>query len=313
LVLDAAAPLYGRAREILRIQPLGAGWLGEALGMTNPRQILDAYALWGGIPRYWELAGNYPDTWTAMQELALDPLGVLYQEPERLLVDDLRDSVQANSLLSLIGQGCRRASELAARMERPATALSRSLQMLTDLGLVLRETPWGIPEKDSKRSLYRIADPFLCFWYRFVEPNRSLLEARRIEPVRELVLEHWPRHVGGIWELLCRQAVTGNNLGGYTWGRSGRWWGSSLERKPMELDVVAESLDGKSLLIGEVKLSIKGQEKAVASRLQEKIRQFPAAQGRNVVPCLFYADDKIKTTVPGVQMISAAKLFSWLR
>ena len=312
LVLDAAAPLYGRAREILRIQPLGAGWLGDALGIAEPRRILDAYALWGGIPRYWELAGNYPDTWAAMQALALDPLGVLYQEPERLLVDDLRDSVQANSILSLVGQGCQRVSELAGRMERPATAISRPLQVLTDLGLVLRETPWGIPERDSKRSLYRIADPFLCFWYRFVEPNRSLLEARRIEPVRELVMANWPRHVGGVWELLCRQAVTGWAVGGHTWGRAARWWGNGLDRKPMELDIVAESLDGKALLVGEVKLSVQGQGKTVAARLLDKIRQFPAAQGRTVVPCVFHADDA-KTACPGVHRISAAELFARLR
>ena len=312
LVLDATAPLYGRAREILRIQPLGAGWLGEALGIREPRNILDAYALWGGIPRYWELAANYTDTWEAMQALALDPLGVLYQEPERLLADDLRDSVQTNTILSLIGQGCQRASELAGRMERPATALSRPLQVLTDLGLVLRETPWGIPEKDSKRSFYRIADPFLCFWYRFVETNRSLLEARQIVPVREMVREGWPQHAGGIWELLCRQAVTGGTLGGHAWGRAARWWGNGLDRKPMELDIVAESLDGKALLVGEAKLSVKGQEKAVAARLQAKIRQFPAAQGRKVVPCLFHADGKA-AAVTGVQMVAVADVLARLR
>lgn len=312
LVLDAAAPLYGRARELLRIQPLGAGWLGEALEIAEPSRILDAYALWGGIPRYWELAKNYPDTWEAMQALALDPLGVLYQEPERLLADDLRDSVQASSILSLVGQGCQRASELAARMERPATALSRPLQLLTELGLVLRETPWGIAAKDSKRSLYRIADPFLCFWYRFVEPNRSLLEARRIAPVRARVMEQWPHHAGGIWELLCRQAVTGSTLGGRIWGPAARWWGTGLARKPLELDVVAESLDRQALLVGEAKLSVRGQEKAIAGKLLDTIRQFPAAQERQVVPCVFHAD-QAKTAVAGVHWIAAPELFSRLR
>jgi AAA+ ATPase superfamily predicted ATPase len=312
LVLAADAPLYGRAREILRLRPLGAAWLGEALGLTSARQILDAYALWGGIPRYWELAQPFADTWEAMRALVLDPLGVLYQEPERLLADDLRDSVQANSLLSLVGQGCQRVSELAARLGKPATALSRPLRVLVDLGLIARETPWGVAERDSKRSLYRIADPFLGFWYRFVEPNRSVLEARRLEPVCEAVRLGWGQHVGGIWECLCREAVTGNDVAGLAWGKPSRWWGPGLDRKALEFDVVATSLDSTALLVGEVKLAIRGQEQAIATKLLAKIRQFPGAAGRRLLPVIFHADDLV-APVNGVALIGAEAVLARLR
>lgn len=309
LVLAADAPLYGRAREILRLRPLGAAWLGEALGLSSARQILDAYALWGGIPRYWELALPFADTCEAMRTLVLDPLGVLYQEPDRLLADDLRDSVQANSLLSLVGQGCQRVSELAARLGKPATALSRPLHMLADLGLIVRETPWAVAERDSKRSLYRIADPFLAFWYRFVEPNRSLLEARRLEPVGETVRLGWGQHVGGVWESLCREAVTGNDVAGQVWARPARWWGPGRDRRPLELDVVATSLDGTALLVGEAKVAIRGQEQAIAARLVAKARQFPAAAGRRLVPVIFHADEGV-TPVKGVEFVGADAVLS---
>jgi hypothetical protein len=48
---------------------------------------------------------------------ATDPVGALYEEPTTLLLDDTRDTAQAASLLSLIGQGCHRLSEIAARLE----------------------------------------------------------------------------------------------------------------------------------------------------------------------------------------------------
>ena len=37
----------------------------------------------------------------------------MLEEPGRLLVDDLRDTTQAASILSLVGQGCHRVSKIA--------------------------------------------------------------------------------------------------------------------------------------------------------------------------------------------------------
>src|SRR6185436_4740364 len=92
LALDRTAPLFGRAREILKIAPLRAGWIQRALRLRDAAQAVEAYAVWGGVPRYWELAGDHPDLATAVRTLVLSPLGVLYEEPSRLLLDDLRDT-----------------------------------------------------------------------------------------------------------------------------------------------------------------------------------------------------------------------------
>ena len=56
LVLDASAPLYGRAREAMKLRPIPAGHLARALGIRDAPGCVRAYAVWGGIPRYWELA-----------------------------------------------------------------------------------------------------------------------------------------------------------------------------------------------------------------------------------------------------------------
>jgi uncharacterized protein len=54
-VLEPSAPLYGRATELIKLQPIPIGYLEEALSIQNPSDILEYYAIWGGIPRYWEL------------------------------------------------------------------------------------------------------------------------------------------------------------------------------------------------------------------------------------------------------------------
>lgn len=170
LVMDRKAPLYGRAREIIKVEPLSAGWLMTALGV-NAADAVKACATWGGVPRYWELASEYKSQEEALTDLVWSPRGVLHEEPGRLLLDDLRSAVQPYSILSLIGTGCHRPSEIAARMGKPLSSLARPLAQLCDLGYVRRDVPFGENRKKTRRALYRLNDPFLRFFFRFVLPH----------------------------------------------------------------------------------------------------------------------------------------------
>jgi hypothetical protein len=296
LALDRTAPLFGRATEILKIAPLAAGWIGEALGLSDPVKAVEAYAVWGGIPRYWELAADHPDLEAAVEALVLSPLGVLYEEPSRLLLDDLRDTAQAASILSLIGQGCHRASEIAARLGRPATSLSRPLQRLLEMDLVVRETPFGASSRTNRRTLYRIADPFTRFWFRFVDPNRSRLESRQLAAVQRDVRRDFSHHAGGVWEELARASAPWLDAFGGNWRPASRWWGAGSDRKPLEVDVVAESEDGSSILVGEAKWSESRNAARLARQLADKAARLPFVQGRRVVLGLW-----LRAPAPGLE------------
>ena len=284
LVLDRTAPLYGRATEILKIRPLNAGWIRDALELDDPKDAVESYAAWGGVPRYWELAKDHPDLKTAIRNLVLDPLGVLHEEPTRLLLDDLRDTTQAASILSLIGAGCHRVSEIAERLQKPATSLSRPLNRLMEMGLVEREEPFGAPKRGNKRTLYKIAGPFLRFWFSCVEPNRSRLEARQIDLVERDIATKWPHHVASVWEDLARASVPRLDVGGGEWGVARRWWGAGLDRKPLEIDLVAESFDGERLLVGEVKWAEPESAASILGELERKVERLRVTEGRTVVP-----------------------------
>jgi len=52
LVLDAAAPLYGRSRAQLELKPLLPGHIRVALGCAGATKAVQAYSVWGGIPQY---------------------------------------------------------------------------------------------------------------------------------------------------------------------------------------------------------------------------------------------------------------------
>jgi AAA+ ATPase superfamily predicted ATPase len=314
LVLDASAPLYGRAGEILFIQPLEAGWIGDAIGATSPLEAVTAWSIWGGIPRYWELAADFDDVWTAATSLVIDPMGVLHQEPRRLLLDDMRETAQAASLLTLVGRGCHRLSEIASRLNQPASSLSRPLGRLQELGLVTREVPFGASSKSGKKSLYRIADPFLRFWFRYIEPNRSRLEAGQVRDVERAIRSDFANHLGEAWEDLVRRAIGRLKIARTTWLPAARWWGAGLDGKPLELDAVAESADRRALLVAEAKVYLRGEDwPGQSRRLIEKCRRIPfASKYERLVPLLAVAGGKTRRRLDALR-VDAGQVLARLR
>jgi AAA+ ATPase superfamily predicted ATPase len=156
LVLSHAAPLYGRARVTLDLAGLGPEHLHEAFGRLSPSAAVQYWAAFGGVPRYWELAAQRrgPPR-ERLIALALDPLGPLFAEPDRLLLEESPPAVELRPVLDAIGAGAHRLSEIAGRLGRPATSLGHALDRLMGMTLVRREVPYGESAKggDSRRAL----------------------------------------------------------------------------------------------------------------------------------------------------------------
>lgn len=152
--------------------------------------------MWGGVPRYWELRESLASLDQALWRNVFSVNALLFEEPVKLLQDDVKDIVKAATIMSFIASGAKRLSEIAARCNEPATNLSRPLRKLIDLGFLEKEVPFGVDEKNSKKSLYKIADPFLAFYYQFVVPNRSFIELDRRMPVEALLKSQFTDYVG---------------------------------------------------------------------------------------------------------------------
>jgi hypothetical protein len=253
LVLSATDPLYGRATEILELRPLDPRYLPEAFGRVSPTTLIENYAAWGGVPRYWELAVEERGTPSSrVERIVLDPLGPLHREPDRILIEEVPSALEVRPVLDAIGAGAHRVSEIAARVGRPATSISRPLERLLGMGLVRREIPFAEPEKKSHRSLYKIDDSFFRLWFRVVAPYRGLLASSARDARMELLNRFWPLLVSLAWEDLCRKRLSFlhrrtplGELG--PWRAASRWWRGGMP----EWDIVSESAGRRRLLLGE--------------------------------------------------------------
>ena len=286
LIIDSTAPLYGRADLILKIKPMKIPYLQEVLQCSAVEAVTE-FSVWGGVPRYWELRQQETLFTDALKTQLFSSYGTLIEEPLRLFLDDMRDTVQSYTILSLIGNGVHRLSEIAARLEKPSTSLAGPLDRLIQLGYIERELPFGENQRNSKKSYYRISDPFMSFYFSYVLPNRSLIELDKGDVVIGQVLQRLPGYTSYWWEKLCRQAMSGSEINGYTFGFAQSWWGNVTKTERIEIDLIAESTDGKALLVGECKWTESENAARLLFELETKVNKLPFAQGKKIIPCLF--------------------------
>lgn len=252
-ILDEKAPLYGRAQELIKLSPISVAYMEEALGIKSGREVIESYSVWGGIPRYWELVRSHKKSlMESIDHLVLDPMSPLNDEPNRLLLEEHPSAINLRPILDAIGLGTNRLSEIATRIGHPTTSLHRPIQRLLELDLIRREVPFGSTEIDSKRSLYKINDPFLRFWFKVVAPQRSLFSQAPSAIRLKKLKEGLPPLFSTMWEDLCRLAIPKLSC---LWGeecffsQAGRYW----HGQGPEWDILSESTNGKMMIIGEAK------------------------------------------------------------
>lgn len=242
-VLGHKSPLYGRKTAELRIDPLSFFEASEMLPNYPLQDRFNAYGIAGGTPQYLKVLVRHEDLWQAVRMEILEKGAMLYDEPLNLLRQELREPMVYNTILEAIATGSSRMNEICTRTGMTTDKVSRYLVTLQQLGIVIRETPAG--EKEGRKSIWRLEDPLFRFWFRFVFPNRALLEQDEAEWVFKTEVEpNWSDHMGrSCFEDVCRQYLWQRNRERslpFVFQNAGRWWGSDSERKlQVEIDIIA--------------------------------------------------------------------------
>ena len=312
LVLDSDSPLYGRVDEKIKLLPIDIGYIREAFRLKTALDAVMAYSVWGGVPRYWVAAERFGENIDrAVDELALDPLGIFHEEPSTLLQSEIPNAIGLKPYLDVIGLGANRSSEIAGRLCVQATALARPLSRLIEIGLIKREVPFGESEKNSKKSLYRLSDPFCRFWFRVLATRRSVFDSAP-ETVRMAIWrQHAPHGFATTWEDLARAFVARSErlrslagADGY-WLPAGRWW----HKTESEWDVVSVDGEGSQALLGEVKWSEKPFAQKEIECMAEKIKRRNPPTGipekQRFVLFLAAIENKNMTACNGVEVLTA--------
>ncbi|HEX6885921.1 MAG TPA: ATP-binding protein [Planctomycetota bacterium] len=179
-VLAERSPLFGRRTGQRRLEPLATS---EALGFFpgwERDEALLAYGIVGGMPAY---LGRFDPRLPLEESLlreVLRPEGYLFDEVHYLLQTELTSPSTYSSILAAVARGAERVGDVALAVGVDSTTANKYLHVLRELRLVERAVPLTDPDPlRSRRGLYRIADRFVAFHFRHVQPHLSLIEAGR--------------------------------------------------------------------------------------------------------------------------------------
>jgi AAA+ ATPase superfamily predicted ATPase len=149
-----------------------------------------AYAILGGMPAY---LGRFDDARTIQENLmreCLRPEGYLFDEVQFLLRSELSNPATYNSILAAVARGVDKVGDIALAVGVDSAHANKYLSTLRELRLVERDVPLTDPDPlRSRRGTYRIADRFLAFHFRHIQPHVSLIHAGRGARVYEEFVE----------------------------------------------------------------------------------------------------------------------------
>jgi len=248
VALEGDAPLYGRRTYTIEVKPLEFLDLREWFKNYSGEDLVKIYAAFGGTPAYLEKIDEGVPPERNIIGLILKKGGALYDEPEYLLLEELRVPSHYMDILTAISFGKRTFSEISdftkVRRENLTTYLS-SLEMLK---LISREHPVLV---EKKRTYYVMTDPFFEFWFRFVRPNKSVLELGLEESLWRNIEEDFNSYLGLVFERISREHIVSKIRSGEIEIDAdviGRW-----EYGGEEIDLIAYSSREKRGILFEVK------------------------------------------------------------
>lgn len=270
--LNYDSPLYGRRTAQIRLKQIPFKYYRQFFPGTDTNQLLEMYAVTGGVPKYIELFRENDDIYDAIERNILDPSSYLYDEPHFLLQQEVSEIGSYFALIKAIAAGNTKLSSISTVLETKATSLTKYLKTLIDLDILEREVPITEDNPDkSKKGLYKIKDNYIRFWFAFVYPNLSFIESGNgdivMSKIRQGFISH---HAAFVYEDVCREKMWDLNATG-TWdfhfSKIGRYWDSNIE-----IDIAALDPDGKNLILGECKYWADPVGINVLSSLEEKAK-----------------------------------------
>ena len=277
-VLGYESPLYGRRTAQIKVQALTY----RETALFHPELPLQdqalLYGITGGIPHYINKLEVENDLDEAILENLFNTSSYLFEEPENLLKQELREPAIYNSIISMVAGGASRSNEISTKVGLESGVCAKYLRVLLDLGILKKETP--VMEKSGRKTIYMIGDNFFRFWYRFVPRNMSVISAGRIRQVYEVAAKQfYADYMGLVFEQMCREYLLryAQNLP-FLLSEVGQWWGTDPQtRREVQIDLVGVPMEGNQYLIG----SCKYRNEKIGTEELELLRRYAAVFRRN--------------------------------
>ncbi len=253
-VLAYKAPLYDRRTAQMKIVPFDFEETCHYFQNFSDEDKALIYGIVGGTPQYLLQMNDKLSVKDNIKNTYLNSTSALFEEPENLLKQEVREPALYNAIITAIATGASRMSEISNKVGEDTNVCSTYVKNLVSLGIIQKETPYG--EKASRKSIYSIEDNMFRFWYRFVPENNSIIARGAADLAYKRIEPFLSDYMGKVFEEICKQYLWKLLLSGkcpVEFSSLGRWWGNDpVEKRQAEIDIIAEQ-DKNTALFGECK------------------------------------------------------------
>ncbi|MHB1087230.1 MAG: ATP-binding protein [Acidimicrobiales bacterium] len=198
-------PLFERGTEMV-VPPLNPREVAYIVESRTAAEAFDAYLITGGMPM---LCDEWPTGATADEylEAVLDESSSMFVTGAlRSLDAEFPTEALARDILTQIGSGETTFSNIGrAAGGLQATSLNRGLEILTSRRIVVRNVP--LSTKLSKEARYRVTDPYLQFWLKFVGPYLPEIDRGRGDRTLDRARVSFSSWRGRAIEAIVREAL----------------------------------------------------------------------------------------------------------
>ena len=91
----------------------------------------------------------------------LNPTSSIYEEPQNLLKQEVREPAIYNAIIAAIATGYTKMSEISTKVGEDTSVCATYIKNLVSLGIVKRETPFG--EDSARKTIYSLEDNMFRF------------------------------------------------------------------------------------------------------------------------------------------------------
>lgn len=257
-------PLLNRDDYFFKIQPLSPSFIKQVMVDQNSysaEKLLVWWCLSGGIPKYLEWLVNIPNAngciegdnanvETIFGHLISNGSPLIKEGVHRLVEDFGSEHRSYFDVLGAIANGYTSRARIESYLNIGIGTILQNLE--SDFDIIAKMRP--ISSKETSRDVrYKIVDPFLRFWFRFIYSNRSAIEMENFEYIKKVIKRDFDTFSGLELEALCEAILIESKQ----FNRIGSYWDNKGEN---EIDIVAINDLDKRLLIVEVKRESKRYE-----------------------------------------------------
>lgn len=202
---DADRALHQRGTEMV-VHALSPVETAEIVQSPTAGDAFDAHLLTGGLPLICESWPNRASMWDFLEEALAEPTSPLIVSAERTLAGEFPVEAQARSILGEIGSGAVTYTNITrAGGGMTAASVSRGLDVLGSKRMVAKDLP--LSTRPSREARYRVTDPYLQFWLRFIGPHLPEIERRRSDRVLDRIRRDWSAWRGRAIEPIVHEAL----------------------------------------------------------------------------------------------------------